>query len=195
MEEVQKHVLCVHFVGNLNQKLQMIDIQNIERTHEFTKDGIEAVDIDVRPTGAVVVQVMNSISNMCWASVPNAKHAILYTTNPMMRHTPTPCIALLRCMAGNSLELFRMGEFQLDIKSSHSCAWNTNMNSFSIGSTDSSLVIDVESRRTSQYYTNNNHVYAQAFEPQVCNVILMVIFIGRWSRVMLHEEFLINCAI
>ena len=145
----------------------MIDIKSLMRTDEFANQNTDAVKLDVHATGAVIIQVMNNVSSMCWPTVRNVHNPVLYTTNSLMGSQNTPCMALLRCMDSDSLDMFRVAEFQLEVDATFSCAWNTQKNSFSIGSTESSLVIDSETQAISEYHTGRSAVYTQIFEPQV----------------------------
>lgn len=62
-----------------------------------------------------------------------------------------------------SCYVYRLAEFNLSSKATWCCAWNTLKYQFSVGIEKSGLLLDVNTRKLWQLYSDSSDVLSQAF--------------------------------
>ena len=164
VNEQQDKLLCLW--GLREQIVQRIQMLNINGINRYDEDG--SIDIDVSPTGAVLLQSFSKVTDMCWAPLDGADpldHCILYTTTCFLGNNPS--LVLLRKLDAGSAEDFRQTEFNLGQKATWACAWNGKCNKLSVGSEECALLLDVPTRRTWELHTGKSDVRSQTFLKEV----------------------------
>ena len=160
VNEEQGKILCLW--GLREQIVQRIQMLNINGINKYDGDG--SIDIDVSPTGAVLLQSFSKVTDMCWAPLEGSDPldcCILYTTTCFLGNNPS--LALLRRLDTDSSQGFRHTEFNLGQKATWACAWNGKSNQLSVGSEECALLLDVPTRRMWELHTGNSDVRSQAF--------------------------------
>ena len=164
VNEEQDKILCLW--GLKEQIVQRIQMLNINGINKYDGDG--SIDIDVSPTGAVLLQSFSKVTDMCWAPLDGTDPldcCILYTTTCFLGNNPS--LALLRRLDADSAQGFRHTEFNLGQKATWACAWNGKSNQLSVGSEGCALLLDVPTRRMWELHTGNSDVRSQAFLKEV----------------------------
>ena len=164
VNEEQDKILCLW--GLREQIVQRIQMLNINGINKYDEDG--STDIDVSPTGAVLLQSFSKVTDMCWAPLEGCDPldcCILYTTTCFLGNNPS--LALLRRLDADSSQGFRHTEFNLGQKATWACAWNGKSNQLSVGSEECALLLDVPTRRMWELHTGSSDVRSQAFQEDV----------------------------
>ena len=162
----QDKLLCLWSVKGIHmQRIQMLKINSVEKNGE---DG--RTNIDICPTGAVVLQSFSKISNVCWAPMYEDYQDcnILYTTTSFIGNSTS--LAMLRKLDSSSVDEFRNTEFGLGSHATWTCRWDLHNKKFSVGSEKCALLLDVQTRRMWELFTNRSDVLAQTFSKQVINL-------------------------
>ena len=164
VNEEQDKILCLW--GLKEQIVQRIQMLSINGINKFDDDG--CIDIDVSPTGAVLLQSFSKVTDMCWAPLDGTDPldcCICFTTTCFLGNNPS--LALLRRLDADSSQGFRHTEFNLGQKATWACAWNGKSNQLSVGSEGCALLLDVPTRRMWELSTANSDVRSQAFLQEV----------------------------
>ena len=164
VNDEQDKILCLWGLKEqIVQRIQMLSINGINR---FDEDG--GVDIDVSPTGAVLLQSFSKVTDMCWAPLDGTDPSdcwICFTTTCFLGNNPS--LALLRRLDFDSSQGSRHTEFNLGQKATWACAWNGKSNQLSVGSEGCALLLDVPTRRMWELHTANSDVRSQTFLKEV----------------------------
>ncbi len=164
VNEEQNKILCLW--GLREQIVQRIQMLNVNGINRFENG---CVDIDISPTGAMVLQSFSKVTDMCWAPLDDGSDpldcCILYTTTCFLGNNPS--LVFLRRLDADSSENYRHAEFNLGQKATWACAWSGRRNQLSVGSEGGALLVDVPTRRTWELHTGHSDVRSQVFSSQV----------------------------
>lgn len=146
----------------LVHRIQLLRVDVKKQTYERSAEA-QGLNVEINPQGNVVLQSLNKVTHACWAPSlenPNRKY-ILYTTVCYTGYSPS--LALFRNLEPGGNADFRATDFCLGKKATWTCAWNPHHQRFSVGTEKSGLLLDVETRRLWELYSNKSDVLAQAF--------------------------------
>ncbi|ELU01150.1 hypothetical protein CAPTEDRAFT_219708 [Capitella teleta] len=152
--------------GLISQRIQMLEVGALKFTNED-----HATSLDLLPTGSSVLHSFNKVTNMTWAPFDDGtQDYILYTTVCVMGNNSS--FAFIRNLSSESVAGFRQVDFNLGKVSTWTCAWNSHLKRFSVGSEKCSLLLDVETRRLWELFTDRSDVLSQAFTTESPHILL-----------------------
>lgn len=145
--------------GLITQRIQMLKIAQMMCDRNPV--------LKVEPIGTHFLQSLSRVTHITWAPMTDSisDNRILYTTSSVMDYSPS--LAMIRNLDCPTLEGFRHTEFNLGSAATWTCAWNYNLKRFSVGSEKCGLLLDVETRRMWELYSEKSDVLAQTFAHNV----------------------------
>ncbi|XP_064603209.1 DDB1- and CUL4-associated factor 4-like [Liolophura sinensis] len=146
----------------LVHRIQLLRVNVKKRTSEHKAEA-RGLEVEINPQGNVVLQSLNKVTHACWAPSlenPNRKY-ILYTTVCYTGYSSS--LALFRNLEPGGNADCRATDFCLGKKATWTCAWNPHHQRFSVGTEKSGLLLDVETRRLWELYSNKSDVLTQTF--------------------------------